>query len=181
MMNQFQTNELKPLDLATVCSRNDKPAVILPAIVTLVGETLRCDRCFLYLRHPATRRGKVPFCWRRQDHIPLVWDADWKPEPDTLAEEDPMFAAALQTAPSIFVEDVETASPDLLNRTFEQENFGHRALIHAHLCQDGQLWGVLQPCVFHHPRTWTDRDRQFIATVETAILPLAIAYVQTEI
>ncbi|MDX2228383.1 MAG: GAF domain-containing protein [Leptolyngbyaceae cyanobacterium bins.349] len=160
-----------------IIKNNDQAEFVLSAIVRLIGESLQCDRCFLYLRHPVTQMGKVPFCWRRHDQIPLVFDADWKPEPPDLANDDPMFAAALRAEPSIFVEDVETAAPQVLNRTFEQKNFGHRALIHAHLCRNGQLWGVLQPCVFDRPRIWTDADRHLIATIEPEILPFAIAYV----
>jgi len=50
-------------------------------------------------------------------------------------------------------------------------------LIHAHLCDDGLLWGVLQPCIFDRPRVWTDFDRQVIAAVTEKISPLAVAYV----
>jgi GAF domain-containing protein len=165
-------------ELQSVFQSGDHADVVLPAVLTLLGEQLQCDRCFVYLRNPSTNLGKVPFCWRRHDQIPRVYDAGWKPEPASLADEDPMFAAALQCAPSIYVEDVETASPDILNRQFEQENFGHRALIHAHLCQDGQLWGVLQPSFFGHPHVWSDRDRQLITIVEKELLPFAIDYVQ---
>lgn len=165
-------------ELQSVFQQSAQADVVLPAALTLLGEQLQCDRCFIYLRNPSTNMGKVPFCWRRHDHIPEVWNADWKPEPAFLSEEDPMFTAALHCAASIFVEDVETASPDVLNRQFEQENFGHRALIHSHLCQHGQLWGVLQPSFFGYPHVWSDRDRQLIATVEKELLPFAIAYVQ---
>ncbi|MEG4573247.1 hypothetical protein QUA56_11210 [Microcoleus sp. N3A4] len=48
-----------------------------------------------------------------------------------------MFAAALRSEPSIFVEDVETVNPEFVNKDFEAKEFGHRALIHAHLCADG--------------------------------------------
>ncbi len=89
-----------------------------------------------------------------------------------------MFAAALRTDPSIFVEDVETASPDVLSQVFERRSFGHRALIHAHLCQHNQLWGVLQPCLFERPRQWTAVERQVINQIVLAIMPKAIAYIK---
>ena len=72
-----------------------------------------------------------------------------------------MFAAALRTIPTISVNDVETVSTDTLNRQFEQKNFGHRALIHAHLCHDKLLWGVLQPCVFNSPKDWSAQEQLF--------------------
>jgi GAF domain-containing protein len=145
----------------------------------LLGEALQVDRCFLYVRNPYTRLGRVPFCWTRTSDIPTVYDPDWKPEPVSLPDEDPMFAAALRTEPSIFVEDVSTASADLLNAQFEQENFGHRALIHGHICQDDQLWGVLQPCVFGQPRIWSVEDKATIVTVIDQITAWVVGYVQS--
>jgi GAF domain-containing protein len=155
----------------------DDPEVVFSRLLPVLGEILQCDRCFLYLRNPANRMGKATHCWRRNSQIPEVLDPDWKPEPENLPEEDPMFAAALRAKPSIYVEDVETAAPEVLNREFERSNFGHRALIHAHLRQDGKLWGVLQPCVFNQPRHWTDSDHSIVERVERVITPLAIAYV----
>lgn len=152
-------------------------ANILSAVLPELGKQLDCDRVFLYLRYPEQNRGCSPFCWRRHDQIPLVQDPAWKTEPTELPKEDPMFAAALQCRPSIFVEDVKTAGEEVLNRQFEQENFGHRALIHAHLCDQNQLWGVLQPCVFEHPRQWSETDHEIIHYLIPRLTPLVIQYV----
>jgi GAF domain-containing protein len=168
-----------PAVLEKILATNSEPDEVFSALLPALGEVLQCDRCFLYLRNPQTKIGKIPFCWRRSHEYPDVTDSDWKKEPESLPNEDPLFAAALHTEPSIFVEDVETATPEVVNRDFEQKNFGHRALIHAHLCQDGALWGILQPAVFGHPRVWTEFDRFVIAQVENKITPLAIAYVKT--
>lgn len=151
---------------------------VLSALLPALGEVLQCDRCFLYFRDPHTRLGRTPYCWRRSPEYPDVSTTEWAKEPESLPQEDPLFAAALRTEDSIFVEDVETASPLVVNKAFEQENFGHRALIHAHLCFDGMLWGVLQPCVFGQPRVWTDEDRRAIALVTQKITPVAVAYVK---
>lgn len=164
--------------IQNIFESSDNLEIILPPLLSLIGEQLQCDRCFIYLRHPSTGMGKVPSCWCRTPDIPKILDANWKPEPASLADEDPMFAAALRAEPSLFIEDVETAKPEVLNRTFERENFGHRALIHSHLRQNGELWGVLQPCVFEHPRHWSVPDRCFITAIEQQILPFAIAYVK---
>ena len=51
---------------------------------------------------------------------------DWEREQEW-EKEDPLFAAALRTEPSIFVEDIETASPTLLNLEFERKYLKHRA------------------------------------------------------
>lgn len=162
--------------LQAILKSEAAPDDIFAALLPALGEILQCDRCFFYLRNPQTQLGKVPFCWRRNLDIPNIFDADWQLEPKSL-DQDPLFTAALKAEPSIYVEDVETADPQLVNRAFERENFGHRALIHAHLRQDGLLWGILQPCIFGLPRIWTASDRAVMTEVEQAITPLAIAYV----
>jgi len=172
------TNALMLSELQTIFDRSDDLDEILPPLLSFLGKQLECDRCFVYLRNPATKMGKVPYCWRQHDDIPEVHDNDWKPEPDTLTDEDPMFAAALRAEPSIYVDDVEAASPEVLNREFEEREFGHRALIHAHLRREGQCWGVLQPCVFGRPHPWTESDRQLITTVEQKLTPIAINYIK---
>lgn len=171
------TDPILPEIQDEISSQNQTPEAIFPLLVRSVGEQLNCDRVFLYLRHPETQTGKTPYCWRRNSQYPDVTTFEWKKEPESLAQEDPLFAAALRAEPSIFVEDVETANPEIVNKDFEAKEFGHRALIHAHLCSDGLLWGVLQPCVFSRPRVWTDVDRELIAAVTKKIAPLAVAYV----
>lgn len=168
---------LPPL-IAQIFTTADQPNAVFEALMPALGEFLQCDRCFLYLRDPHTRLGRVPVCWVRSSEIPTVYDPDWKPEPETLPDDDPMFAAALRTDPSIFVEDVNTATPEVLNAKFERENFGHRALIHAHLCQEGQLWGVLQPSVFDRPRHWTDSEHKMMHELVQNLTPLAVIYVK---
>ncbi|MBW4507641.1 MAG: GAF domain-containing protein [Scytonematopsis contorta HA4267-MV1] len=166
-------------EINSILTSHQEADVIFSKLLPALGEFLKCDRCFLYLRDPETRLGRVPFYWVRTSDIPVVYDESWKSEPSSLEDEDPMFAAALRTEPSIFIEDVETADPKVLNRQFEQENFGHRALIHAHLCQDGQLRGVLQPCVFGQPRVWSQQEKAVIEEVVQAITPLAVTYVNS--
>ena len=170
-----------PDAIERILNRSPTPPVLLAELMPALGEFLQCDRCFVYLRDPQTRLGGVPFCWRRNETIPEIHNDTWQLEPESLTSEDPMFAAAVRTEPSIFVEDVETASDRVLNRQFEAENFGHRALIHAHLCQDRQLWGVLQPSVFDRPRIWTQSERATIECLVAQITPLAVRYVLTEI
>lgn len=48
----------------------------------------------------------------------------------------------------MFVDDVETAGAEVVNLPYEREVFGHRTLIHAPVYQNGQLYGILEPCVF---------------------------------
>ncbi|OKH45937.1 GAF domain-containing protein [Phormidium tenue NIES-30] len=153
---------------------------LVDSILARLGEQLQCDRVFLYLRSPDTQVGRVPFCWIERPSVPTIYDPAWKPEDPALAKDDPMFAAALKAQPSVFVEDVETAGPEVLNREFEHQTFGHRALIHAHLCSEQTLWGILQACVFEEPRVWSHSDRQLIEQVVTQLTPFAINYVRSE-
>ncbi|WP_404787802.1 GAF domain-containing protein [Altericista sp. CCNU0014] len=166
-----------PRSLARIFEMSQVPEVLFSELMPALGRFLDCDRCFLYLRNPETAVGRVEFCWVRDATIPEIYDKEWKKESKFLASQDPMFAAALSAKPSIFVEDIRTTSPEILNREFEEKNFGHRALIHAHLCQQGQLWGVLQLCSFKNPKTWTEVDRQAIKRVVLAITPIAVGYV----
>lgn len=152
---------------------------LLSTLMEEIVKSLQCDRSFLYIRDPDTRWGKAAFCYCRDRNIPDVTTSEWEQEEsDSLEKEDPMFAAALQCQPSIFVEDIETAAPEKVNRQFEKEHFGHRALIHAHLCKEGKLWGILQPCVFSQPRIWTKSDRQLIREITQRTTPLVVEYVR---
>jgi GAF domain-containing protein len=172
-----QSSQAQSIDVLNQLCIGQSLDAILERLLPWLGEQLQCDRVFLYVRSPQTQLGRVPFCWVRQPEIPRVYDPDWKYEPADLPQQDPMFAAALDAHPSLFIEDVETADPSQVNREFEQQNFNHRALIHGHLCIEQKLWGVLQPCVFDHPRQWTDHDRQLIELVVGWLAPLAGEYV----
>lgn len=180
MTNLTQENFAKPTSyewLKRICKQQNLDAILEQALPWL-GQELQCDRIFLYARSPHSQIGRVPFCWVKSSEIPQVYDPDWKYEPPSLPARDPMFAAALQAQPSLFIEDVETANPDVVNRDFEHDTFGHRALIHAHLCIEHKLWGILQPCVFEHPRQWSRRDRQLIEQVVGWLAPCTREYVE---
>ncbi len=170
-----------PEVLENVFTNNSEPDAVFSAMLPVLCDVLQSDRAFLYLRNPFISAGKTPYCWLRRPDVPNVATFTVQVEPESLPKEDPLFAAALRTDPTIFVEDVETADPKVVNLAFEQKSFGHRALIHAHLCHDGMLWGVLQPCIFGQPRVWSEFDRAIVAQVEKRVTPLAVAYVKQEI
>ncbi|MDV3003039.1 MAG: hypothetical protein N5P05_004694 (plasmid) [Chroococcopsis gigantea SAG 12.99] len=164
-----------------ILNKYGEPDALFSALLPILGLVLNCDRCFLYLRHPETKLGKITHIWRRNPDIPNIGNPQWELEPPSLPEEDPMFAAALRTDPSIYVEDVETADPKVVNKDFERRSFGHQALIHAHLCHNGQLWGVLQPCVFGQSRVWSDSDRVIVTGLENQLVPAVVQYVNKSI
>ena len=152
----------------------DAPEYLFSAVIAAMGQVLECDRCFLHVRHPATRMHRH-FCWRRRPDIPDTTH-DWERE-QPWEQEDPMFAAALRCASPIYVEDIETASSEVLNREFEHQ-LGHRALVHAHVCDQGNLWGILQPAVFGEIRRWSEGDRTVIEGAIERLRPLLVGYVQ---
>jgi GAF domain-containing protein len=166
-------------EIDRVFNVNETPKAVFSGLMPVLGSYLDCDRCLLYLRDPQTAFGRVEFCWVRDNTIPRIYDEEWKQEPDSLPSEDPMFAAALRTEDSIFINDVKNANPKVLNKAFEEKSFGHRALIHAHLCFFDQLWGVLQPCVFNNPRIWTEEEKQVIHEVVLKLTPLAVQYIKS--
>lgn len=152
-----------------------QPEALFEAMLPVLCDVLQADRCFIHVRNPYTRVYRS-FCWRRSLEFPDISTAGWEPEMQW-EQDDPMFAAALRTEPSIFVEDVEAASSTTLNREFERQHLGHRALIHAHITQDNLLWGILQPSVMAVSRQWNEVDRSTVLAVVEWLRPFVQAYV----
>jgi GAF domain-containing protein len=153
---------ITPLEeLAAALTSRGLPAERLQHALDLVGPHLRADRCFLYVRDPAQERGRIAFVWRLDEAVPDPRH-DWQDDTGDLPRKDPLFRAALAARPSVYVDDVTEAGPEVLNQEFERRTFGHRALVHAHITDHGQLWGILQPCVFGHPRHWTAAERDYL-------------------
>ena len=164
-------------ELAAVLAASTPPAERLQQALDLLGPHLRVDRCFLYVRDPAQGRGRIAFVWRRDSTVPDPRH-DWQDDTGDLPKQDPLFRAALAARPSVYVEDVTQAGPEVLNQDFERRTFGHRALVHAHITENGQLWGILQPCVFGQPRAWTPADRQWLEAAGPLLLPVIQAYMR---
>ena len=166
------------LDFSLIEQNDTSLAKTLEEVNLAIANILQVDRCFLYVRNPQTRYGQPAFCYCRNPKVPDVSSDRWELEqPENLEQVDPMFAAALNCQPSIYVEDVETADPQVVNRDFEAQEFGHRALIHVHLCQDEKLWGIWQPCTFNRPRRWTPGDKQIIEAIANKYTSLVKQYV----
>lgn len=164
--------------ITTLVTRQQPPEATLNQVVEQVGKTLKADRCFLYIRQPDQQHGRIAFCWRKNDHIPDVIQPDWQTDTTELPQEDPLFRAAITLQPSVYVDDVETASSTVLNQEFERKRFGHRALVHAHITRERQLWGILQPCLFGQPRHWTQQEKTQIEAILPLLQPVIAAYVK---
>ncbi len=169
-----------PAAIDALLTKGLAPTQTLNDMVQLVGLTLGADRCFLYVRQPDQARGRTAFCWRKNDWIPdkNTIRPDWQPDTTDLPAQDPLIRAALALKPSVYVDDVDAAPPEVLNRAFEQETFGHQALIHGHIQQGGQLWGILQPCMFGQPRHWTPEEKTAFEAILPRLQPLIRAYVE---
>jgi len=147
-------------------------------LMAVLGKSLDCDRCLLFLRQPATGLSRMTHGWSKKPQFELARDdRGWQPEPASLVADDPMFAEALRNPNALYIDDIKTADPALVNAAYELENFGHRALIHAPIYHDGQMYGILEPCVFGAPRRWNDRDRNTVDFVQDRIAPLVARYV----
>lgn len=153
------------------------PEQTLNQIVEQIGKALEADRCFLYVRQPDRQRGRIAICWRKNDTIPDVIQPDWQNDTIDLTKEDPLFRAAITLQPSVYVDDVEAAGPDVLNREYERKTFGHRALVHAHITYQNQLWGILQPCLFGQPRHWRKAEKTMIEAILPQLQPIIADYV----
>ena len=92
---------------------------------------------------------------------------------------DPMMGAGARDPQALFIEDVETAGPDVLNLEFEKD-FLHRALIHAPVYDEGQFLGILEPCTFGEPHVWTEEDRSLTAAVQERLGPVAGKWIRAE-
>jgi GAF domain-containing protein len=165
------------LALEVLLAASASPAAKLQSALELIGPFLRVDRCFLYVRDPAQGRGRIAFVWRLDEAVPDPRH-DWQDDTGALPRQDPLFRAALAAQPSVFVDDVREAGPEVLNEAFERTTFGHRALVHAHLTEGQALWGILQPCVFGHPRHWTAAERDYLNAAVPLLLPVVQAYVR---
>jgi GAF domain-containing protein len=134
---------------------------------------LECDRCFLYLRDPATGQGRITHCHVHSPKYPDLTGMS-STEPEDVANLDPLMALALRSPEAVFVSDIETAGTEVLNLAYEQEVYAHRALVHAPLYWQDQLYGILEPCVFATPREWSSSNQELIIWLQER-LPLVVA------
>jgi len=153
----------------------------LQDLMPLLCQVLSCDRCLLFLRDPVTRRSACPFGWWSRSEYEYSLYPEGEIESATLGQDDPLFGEALRNPEALYIEDIETAGPEVLKREFERQYFGHRALIHAPIYAEAGMVGILEPCVMAQPRVWTASDRQVIAWLQHQLAPLAVTYVQQQL
>ena len=165
-------------DLLALLDNDAEPDALLGALMPALGIALDCDRCVLFLREPHSRQARAPHRWQRKPEFALTRaDDGWQVEPDGLVDDDPMFELALRDPAALYIENVLTADQALVNGPYEVEHFGHQALVHAPIYNDGLMYGILEPCVMGQPRVWSPSDRATVTMVQSRIGPVAAAYV----
>lgn len=165
---------------SVLCSDAD-PSHTLQLSTALIGRLLDAHRCCLFLRHPESRLSRMTHEWVIDEkHRIDRGSNEWTVESDTLVEDDPMFAEALVQPEALYIDDVHTADPALVNGAFEEEHFGHRALVHAPLYVGDKMYGILEPCVFGEPRVWSTDDRAVVEQVQQRLAAVAATYVLDE-
>jgi GAF domain-containing protein len=157
---------------------SDEPQTVFDALMEPLCLALSADRCFLYLRDGSTKRGGTVASWSRSDEFADM-RRPFEAEPDDLFTLDPMMGIASREPEALFIADVETAGPDILDLGFEQD-FGHRALIHAPVYDEGELLGILEPCTFGDPHPWSEADRSLTAAVQARLGPVAAVWLHAE-
>jgi GAF domain-containing protein len=178
LLSMMKTTDLIPANIKDLFSAELAAKEKLNQSMSALVKEMDVDRCFLYLRNPVKKKGRIAFCACRNSSIPDATEQEWKKDTGELPEHDPLFAAALNLQPAIFIDDVLTAAPAVLNKSFEAKTFGHRSLIHAHIVHNNRLWGILQPAMFGAPRQWSQQDKDFILAVVALITPLVVEFMQ---
>jgi GAF domain-containing protein len=166
-----------PRDIESLFADERDPAALFEALMPAAARALSCQRCLLFLRDPVHWWSCCTHGWWDLPEHAFPREKTWRRQSESLAVEDPMFGEALRNPIALFIEDVETAGPEVLNLEYERRDFGHRALIHAPLFHDGRCFGIFEPCVFERPRAWTAADRALTAWLQERLGALAARYV----
>jgi GAF domain-containing protein len=168
-------------DVLEILGSGGTPDEILTALMPALARALNCERCVMFLRDPKTNRGRAVHRWASKPAFELRReDRGWQPNPPNLADEDPMYGEALVNPEALYIEDIETAGPAVLDVAYERKYFRHRALVHAPVYHEGELYGVLEPSAMEQPRRWTAADKALIAAVQKRLGPVVAAFVRED-
>ena len=168
-------------EIRTILESGLTPDEKLTALMPAFARALNCERCVMFLRDPETHRGRAVHRWAATPAYALRReDRGWEPMPATILDDDPMYAEAMVNPEALYIEDIETAAPALLNAAYEREHFGHRALVHAPIWHEGEMYGVLEPSSMVKPRKWNTADRALVAAVQERIAPVVAAFVKAD-
>jgi GAF domain-containing protein len=168
-------------DVLAILERKSTPDEMLTALMPALARALDCERCIMFLRDPKTNRGRAVHRWASKPAFALQReDRGWQPNPPNLADDDPMYAEALVNPEALYIDDIETAGPAILDLDYERKYFGHRALVHAPVYHEGEMYGVLEPSSMVKPRKWSAADKALIAAVQKKLGPIVAAFVRED-
>jgi len=171
------TSAAESRELQTLLADTRNLPRLFEALMPAIARKLKCGRCLLFLRDPDSWQSACTHGWWDKPAHAFPRDNSWRKQSPELPKTDPMFAAALRNPEALYIEDIDTADPKLVNRDYEAREFSHRALIHAPLFHAGKCYGILEPCVFDEPRIWSRQDRDATSWLQGRMGPLAAAYV----
>lgn len=176
--NALTPRQSLPPAIATLFQNQTNPDIVFTQLMPAIVDALQCDRCFLFIRDPERQQTQITHGYSRDNRWPTMVQSGWNHDSGNLAAKDPLTASAYRSPEIHFIEDIETASPDVLDLNLERAVFGHRALAHTPIYHDGEFYGVLEPCVFDQPRVWTEGDRTLIHELQRQLGPLVVQYLQ---
>ncbi len=154
------------------------PDEVLTGLMPAICAALACDRCVLFPRNPKTTKWAMSHAWQARPEYALVRPFHvWSLPAENEAELDPMYAQALERAEVLFIEDIFTAPPDVVNAAFEHEHYGNRALAHVPIYEGDDYYGLLEPCTVERPHAWTPARRRLVRRIQHRIAPVVSAYV----
>ena len=176
---QFQGvvyNPAYPGELEAIFHAGHSDDRLLQQLLPTLGGLLKCDCCFLYLRHPHRQHSRITHYWAASERYPSLIETNWHPESKQLLR-SPLFSAAIAAEHSLFINDVEAEYTDVrpLDLLVREE----RSLAQGHILKENNLWGVLRVCVFRRPRPWMQFDRSLIIHSVQRLLPTVISYVDS--
>ncbi|MEX0809669.1 MAG: GAF domain-containing protein [Dongiaceae bacterium] len=168
-------------DVLAILDSDRTPDEKLTALMPALAKALNCERCVMFLRDPKTHRGRAVHRWAALPEFTLRReDRGWELMPATLVDDDPMYAEAMRNPEALYIDDIETADPALVNTAYEKEHFGHCGLVHAPVYHQGEMYGVLEPSSMAKPRVWSNADKALIAAVQARIAPVVAAFVKED-
>ena len=166
--------------LRELFASEDDVCDVLQSLVEVIGKGLRADRCCLFADNPVNGMSRLSHQWMAQGAPPLQRDDGWSVS-ERLGKDhpkyDPLWEEAFVNPEALYIDDIRTAGPEVLNRDLEERFYGHRALIHAPLYLDGAMYGILEPCVFGEPRPWSAADRALVEQVQGPLAKVVAKYV----
>lgn len=161
-----------------IFSSGGTPDAILERLMPVMCAELDCDRCLLFPRNPATGKWAMTHGWQVRPEYALdrpmhVWTMPAEDE----GEIDPMYAQAMESSETLFVEDVLAESSDVVNGRFELETYGNRALAHAPIYHEGRYYGLIEPCTAERTHPWTQTQRCIVLRAVELLGPVVASYV----